>query len=403
MWAGPLRAGAQSLFWRGVAAGAAGVAATRGGPACSVTRIAPTLSLYLAGQFLRATVWILAGFAGLILLFDMVELLRKSAVAGSTDAVQLIGLALMKLPHTMQDTLPFAVLVATMFALFRLSRHHELIVMRAMGFSVWQVIAPALLLALTFGVANIGVVHPVAAGLYDQYTRQARLITNPDATALDVREAGFWLRESTGEGAAVVHAAAVTQDGGLLKLTQVLLFVSDHQDRLLRRIEASDAELRDGAFRFSGVRAFVPGEPPRQFDAYVQPTGITLAQVQDSFARPETLSFWDLPAFIASSRAAGFSALPHRLYFQTLLATPIMLCAMVLVGAAFFLTALPRAGAWTARTLAGIGAGFLLYFFSRFAYTLGLSATLPVAMAAWAPALVAMLVSLSYLFHREDG
>jgi len=60
-------------------------------------------------------------------------------------------------------------------------------------------------------------------------------------------------------------------------------------------------------------------------------------------------------------------------------------------------------GGWTARGVAGLGAGFVLYFFSRLTYALGLSATLPLALAAWAPALVAALLGLTYLFHSEDG
>jgi lipopolysaccharide export system permease protein len=55
------------------------------------------------------------------------------------------------------------------------------------------------------------------------------------------------------------------------------------------------------------------------------------------------------------------------------------------------------------RGVAGLGAGFLFYFFNRFTYALGLSSTLPLLLAAWAPTVVAALVSLAYLLHREDG
>jgi lipopolysaccharide export system permease protein len=362
-----------------------------------------SLSVYLAHQFAIAVLWVLSGIAGLILLFDLVELLRKSAAAGAITPIVVVGLALMKLPHTLQDTLPFVVLFATMFGLFRMSRHHELVVMRATGVSAWQVLGPMMGLTALFGILNLLVFNPVAARLYDQYTMLARQIADPRATALDVGRAGFWLRESNADGAIVVHAADVNQDGGRLRLTGILVIVSDGNDQLMRRIEAVDGELLDGNFRLVNAQGMTPGEATRQFAEYLLPTKITLAQVQDSFARPETLSFWDLPSFIAFSRAAGFSALPHRLYLQSLLASPLMLCAMVLMGAAFFLTALARAGVWLARTLGGLGAGVLLYFFARFAYALGLSAQLPISLAAWAPVIVSALLSLTYLLYREDG
>lgn len=362
-----------------------------------------SLSGYLIRQFAAASVWVLAAIAGLILLFDLVELLRKSAAAGDVDASTVIALAFMKLPHTLQDTLPFVMLAATMFGMFRLSRHHELVVMRATGVSAWQVIGPVLGLTATLGLINLLLVNPFAAGLYDRYVFEARQIVDPRAATLDVGRSGLWLRESTDAGAAVVHAASVNVNNGLLRLTDVLLFLSDDKDRLQRRLEAADGELRDGYFRLNAVREMAPGEPVRHFEDYQLPTTITLTQVQDSFARPETLSFWDLPAFIAFSRTAGFSALPHRLYFQSLLASPLMLCAMVLLGAAFFVTALARAGVWFGRTLGGLVAGVFLFFFARFAYTLGLSAQLPIGLAAWAPVVIALLLSMTYLFYREDG
>ena len=46
---------------------------------------------------------------------------------------------------------------------------------------------------------------------------------------------------------------------------------------------------------------------------------------------------------------------------------------------------------------------FLLFFLSDIIFALGLSATIPVALAAWTPAGVAMLMGLALLLHLEDG
>lgn len=369
--------------------------------------MSPSLSVYLGARFLAAFGGALALIAALIVLFDSIELLRRSAPVAGIGTGTILGLALLKLPHTIQDSLPFVVMIAVMYALFRLSRHHELVVMRAVGISAWQVLAPTIVLVAALGAVNLLVVNPVAAGLYDAYKRLERDLIDPRGTAFDLGRSGFWLRETAGKGdaalATVVHANAVQQAGGALHLSGVSIFVSDARGGLVRRFEADGAVLSDGYFDMTGVTVLEPGRAARRFPAYRRKTAITLTQIQDSFAAPETLSVYDLPGFVAFSRAAGFSALPHRLYWQSLLASPMMLCAMVLVAASFYLTAQARLGGWTLRALGGIGAGFLLYFFSRFTYALGLSATLPLALAAWSPAAVALLLSLSYLFYSEDG
>jgi lipopolysaccharide export system permease protein len=55
------------------------------------------------------------------------------------------------------------------------------------------------------------------------------------------------------------------------------------------------------------------------------------------------------------------------------------------------------------RLIGGVVSGFVFYFFSKVVYALGLSATLPVVLAAWTPATVTGLVGLAALFHLEDG
>ncbi len=47
------------------------------------------------------------------------------------------------------------------------------------------------------------------------------------------------------------------------------------------------------------------------------PTDLTVDRVQESFASPDTLSVWALPGFISLLERSGFSAIRHRLHFQT--------------------------------------------------------------------------------------
>jgi lipopolysaccharide export system permease protein len=143
-------------------------------------------------------------------------------------------------------------------------------------------------------------------------------------------------------------------------------------------------------------------DQPRHYDSFRQPTTLTLNQVQESFADPDTISFWDLPHFIEMAEAAGFSARRYQLHFFDILATPVLLCTMVFLGAIFSLKT-SRLGGLVQLVLGGILAGFLLYFLSALSLALGSSGVLPPFLAAWAPAIVGLLLGLAVLFHLEDG
>jgi lipopolysaccharide export system permease protein len=132
------------------------------------------------------------------------------------------------------------------------------------------------------------------------------------------------------------------------------------------------------------------------------PTKLTPTRIQESFAAPDTLSFWALPGFIETARQAGFSATRYLLYFDSLLMLPAMFAAMVLMAASFSLR-LARLGGLGRVVVWGALAGFGLYFLSALTHALGETGILPVPLAAAAPAAAAILLGMTLVFHQEDG
>jgi lipopolysaccharide export system permease protein len=366
--------------------------------------LSPLLSYYIGRSFLRAFLAALGTMMGLVLLFDIVELLRRSATHGGASFELIVELALLKLPQMVELILPFAAMVGALVCLWSLTRSRELVIARSSGVSVWQFLAPLLIVALAIGAVNVTSFNPLAAALYQRYERlQDQLALRGTDNPLLVGEGGLWLRENHGNEQMVVHAGAVRQERYVLKMRDVTVYVTDQLGRFLYRVDGTLGELRDGAIELSEARVMRPGESVQHLPSYSFPTELTLARIQDNFASPETISFWDLPGFIRFFESAGFSASRQRLYFQSLLASPLLLCGMVLVAAAFALTPNLRSGGTLLRIVGATGAGFLFYFFSKVVYALGLSATLPVGLAAWTPPLMTGLASVGALFHLEDG
>jgi lipopolysaccharide export system permease protein len=51
----------------------------------------------------------------------------------------------------------------------------------------------------------------------------------------------------------------------------------------------------------------------------------------------------------------------------------------------------------------GIFSGFVIYFVSDLVAALGLSGSIPVIMAAWAPVGISILLGTVLMLHLEDG
>jgi lipopolysaccharide export system permease protein len=375
-------------------------------------RFTPTLSLYIIRQFVQAFALVLLVIMGLIMTFDMIELIRRAAGHGDIGFGVLLAMALLKLPQMTHTIMPFAVMIGAMIAFWQLTRTHELVVARAAGVSVWQFLAPVLATVLAIGVFETTVFNPLAAAMFARFQAlQDEVLLKRGADQIDVSEVGLWLREGfdggkgRGEegGQIVVHADGVRQEGLELDLRDVHIFIYDRPDHFVRRLSADTARLVKGAFLLDDVWVMEPGKPAEHLAAMTLPTQLTLERVHDNFASPETLSFWQLPAFISFFEKAGFSAPKHRMYLQSLLAAPLLYCGMVLVAALFSLKPNLRSGGLALRIGSGVAAGFLLYFFSKLVYAFGLSQTVPQVLAAWAPALMSSFAGLGGLFHMEDG
>ena len=77
-------------------------------------------------------------------LLDYIELMRRGGTRAQATWGMLLQMAALKLPHTAQDVMPFAILFGTMLVFWRLTRSNELVAARAAGVSVWGFLTPAL-------------------------------------------------------------------------------------------------------------------------------------------------------------------------------------------------------------------------------------------------------------------
>ena len=365
-------------------------------------RLSPTMSIYIGKQFILSFCIIFSVLLMLILLFDTIELLRRAASKPQIGFSLVIEMAVLKLPHMGQQLFPFAVLFGCMSAFWRLTRNHELVVSRAAGVSAWQFMLPVLVLAFLLGVAKITVFNPLASTMLLRFERIEAASFKGQKSFLAISESGLWLRQSNGTDQSVVHAKNVSQQGNEVELSKVNVFIYKGADKFSRRMDAKNAILEDGFWHMSDVWVHQPDTPSQHEDEFWLETDLTLGSIQDNFAPPETMSFWDLPAFIKALEGAGFSAIRHRLHWHSLLAAPLLMCAMVLIAATFTLRHSRRGGTIFVIS-GGVLTGFVLYFFSDVVFALGLSDSIPVTLAAWTPSGVATLLGLAMLLHLEDG
>ena len=362
------------------------------------------LTRYTVSRFLMIFLASLSVLTSIILLFDLVELLRQAAKHENIVFFDVLTLALLKSPQMVHIIFPFVVLISGMIFFLLFNRSSELIVMRALGMSAWNVLMPLTVLIFGLGLLDIFAFSPISSQTARRYERLEERIGLANSSPFKWTEDGFWWRENTDEGTLVIRASQVHHNKGEISLEDVSVLDLSKEDLYRRHIESRKASLKDGkliipkAFVIDPEKEKIVTKNKLSFE-----TTLSLERLLEKFDEPQTMSFWRFPHFIRFLKHAGFSARQHEVYFFELTAFPLFLVAMLLISALFTLPPSNRRGGIFLRVLGALGTGFGLYFFSRITNVMGLNASLPLFLAAWGPALVAIPICISCLLHLEDG
>ena len=357
------------------------------------------LNRYIIGRF---AIWLgITGtaFGAIAILGDFLEMLRLTN-RFNLGAGEAFYFTMLRLPLLLIDFLPFIFLFSAVFCLLRMSQAQELAVIRAAGVSVWQFMMP--ILAFTFIVAAliVALVEPLGTSTFKRFNHLKAELSGAKPK-LSFSTGGVWFRENSEKGNYIIHAEKLdAKDAGRLLKVEVTLFAKDNT--FANRIEAESARLGDGVFSLSNAREYSTGAPGENRIEISLPSSLAAANLNESFISARAVNVWQLPGYIERAGRTGIDMTRHNVRLQSLLALPLLLTAMVMVAACF---SLPTGRMVSTGQTLGLAVlfGFLLFLFNDLTQLLGELGSVPPALASWTPAIIAMLLAISYLLSTEDG
>lgn len=382
------------------------------------------LHLYFARRFLITFIAVFFVFLGILLLVDVAEQLRKFGDLNLAFS-EILSLSLLNIPATLYQILPLITILATLALFLGLARSSELVVTRAAGRSALRSLVAPVVSIFLIGAVAVSVLNPIVAATSGEYENRVSVLRSGATSALSISDEGLWLRQGNpdvlpGETndtmdpatprQTVIHAQEASLGGTQLRGVSFISF--NAQGLPLERIEAESAVLENGSWQLTHAKIWPlsrasgltvnPERDASEHSEITLATTLTEEQIRDSFADPSAIGIWELPGFITQLEDAGFAARAHSVFLHTELALPLMLVAMVLIGAGFTMRH-TRLGQTGPMVLMAILLGFALFFLRNFSRVLGENGNIPIELAAWAPPLVAIMLAMGLLLHMEDG
>ncbi|PIZ32375.1 MAG: hypothetical protein COY39_05735 [Alphaproteobacteria bacterium CG_4_10_14_0_8_um_filter_37_21] len=360
-----------------------------------------TINRYFAKRFLFWFMTISIAILFIVGLFEFIELLRRSMGRPYIGSRSLLEITLLKLPFYFQMFYPFIIMVASQVTLWRFNQSQEIIAVRSLGFSVWQILSSLILSVLALSILNLAVFNPISAMTQNRadvlYTS---LFKKNGNSQFSINESGLWLREKTQNKASVINIETYNLAKNIF--LNVNIFETTATGALEQRYMATKATLNDGFWLLEDVKSWNINYGEKDLSTLHVKTDLSIKKILESNAKPETISFWSLSSFITGLKKSGLSDLRYNLHWHVQLAKIGQALALILLAAVFCLHPTRYKKASTLIFL-GLISGFVIHFLTDVVHALSLGEKIPIILGAWSPVLITFLLSTGLLTHTEQA
>lgn len=345
-----------------------------------------TINRYVSRTFLFWFGLIFLTVALIISLFEMIDLTKRSMQHDVPFSI-LFQIAFLKLPKILDDLLPSITFFAALGCFLRLAQSQNFVIMFSFGVSRLQFLIGISFVVISLGLLNIVVLDPIRSALFGRFVVLEEKIFQKKPYSVSFTDTGLWLRENFPDSQNIVHARNFNVSQKQFK--NLVIFQFSKTGEFLRRVDAEVAELESETWHMHKVN-IISNHHQENLASYVEPTTITMEQIQQSTAPPETISFFQKPAFIKMLEDAGLNARSYAMLWHQQIAKIGMMVGFVFLAACFCLVP-TRNKSFSLIIGLSIIFAFLMHFFEHIIHAYGIAHKIPLVAAAWIPPVITFI------------
>ncbi|MDR0695432.1 MAG: LptF/LptG family permease [Holosporales bacterium] len=352
------------------------------------------LSRYIKKVYMRCFCVVILCFFFIISILEIMEVIRKYF----SNSINISHLVITELAvrHTVVSTFSFfptVILLSTIMFFIIMHGKLELTVMKVSGITSLGIIRSLLAIVALLGVFYISVLDEFSASSVKKIAYlEMRLKQNSRGTdkSMTLTNKGIWFRDSYEGKSYIIYAKLFDLKVSALRNIGVFQFSKNHE--LQSTTYARTASIYGGKWHFlearkidmDGNKSFAPIEEI--------PTNLTLSDIQQMVANPNSISFWSIKKYASMLESVGLSSIKHVVTWFVRLSSILQMFAFVLLTTAFCQNYNPRNNKrYSLKIAVLIAASFPIYFFNNILIAYGESEQIPISIAAFVvPCLIAL-------------
>lgn len=334
---------------------------------------------YLTREFTRNLLLITVSFISLFLIIEFFERIRMF-LSNQATFTQMVSFFLFRIPMVLSQTLPATLLLASLMTCGLLSRHSEIVAMKANGISMYRIALPMLVVAVLVSMLTFMLSEWITPYTNERAEHIRVVEVQKQSSPGTFKRDQIWYRGQKG----IYNFQFFDAQSNTLR--GITIHYLDRNMNLTMRLDAEKGEWRDGRWYFFNVLTtrYDEGEFPALERSAMQiadlpekPSDFKVVQKD-----VETMGYFELKRYIRKLQSEGYDVTRYVVDLHGKIAFSLVGIILTVIGIAFSLRS-ERSGG----IAQGIGVGLILGFSYWLVYALGMSlgrsGTLPPLIAAW--------------------
>jgi lipopolysaccharide export system permease protein len=261
-------------------------------------------------------------------------------------------------------------------------------------------LSPALFSAFVIGMLFVTIVNPIAAVTSKEYGKQMAAIFGEKDSNFTVSTTGIWLRDTLDQGKLIIHGEALNAETATIINPIIYLYGNDVHVKAV--YNAALMQLTDSGWVLEDAIRWQNDGQETGLGSIMLPTGLGALDLSQSGLAPQSISVYSLPKFIKSLEKAGIPTINYLFYLYKTLSIPFLMAGISMLAARFSQRNVTRnRGVWLFSRGALLAS--VIFIVSYFMQIMGTSLQLPVRLAAFAPAIIILLVGAIALARTDES
>jgi lipopolysaccharide export system permease protein len=352
------------------------------------------LDRYLLREFGKSFLLIVLAFMSLFLIVDFFEKIRM-LLSNNASASQMASYFFFRMPFIISQIIPPSVLLSCLVTFNALSRHSEIVAMKANGVSLYRTSIPVMIAS---------VLICCVAFIFNEFITPYSNQKADDVKFIDIqkkqpqgsfKQNQIWYRGNH----AIYNFKIFDPDGNQLK--GITINYLDNEFHLTMRIDAERAEWQKDRWifhnllvtRYGGEFPSLEKIPSQVIDIPEKPSDFIAVQ-KDS----DKMGYLELEKYAKKLKSEGYDATKYMVDLHGKIAFAFVSIILAVIGISFSLIRSARSGGIAISIGAGTAIGFSYWVIYALFISLGHSGTLPPALSAWSANIILSVAAfVSYM------